>query len=181
MSCGGGEQSALPWNEIVGRQGVPVYRVRVPVEWERTAQKASTDTTQPIAEFFIEGEVRVVVHNFPGMAIPPGAQIARWKGQFEKLDPAEMHVQGEAWGGFSGLAFTATGLKNGKKLGVLGWAMQLAPEHTRVLSLRPDTEDLRADYTIKAVGPEVLLQKHQREIVQFAHSFELIREVANPL
>lgn len=29
-------------------------------------------------------EAKVVIHNFPGMPIPPEAQVARWKGQYPK-------------------------------------------------------------------------------------------------
>ena len=122
-----------------------------------------------------------MVHNFPGMdPIPPGAQVARWKKQFEQLDPTLVMTQREAWGGFAGLFLRAKGIQKGERIGMLAWAMQLAPEHKRFLEIRPGTEDARADYTLKAVGPEQILERHAGDITRFAHSFELIQDIPSP-
>lgn len=66
---------------------------------------------------------------------------------------------------------------------VLGWSLQLSPEHYRMLSHPSSAENedkyqqMRADVTIKAVGPKALTEKHRTKIMAFARSFELIEEI----
>lgn len=70
---------------------------------------------------------------------------------------------------------------------VLGWAMQLAPQHLQFLQTpRNEAEasryrQMRASITIKAVGPQDLMDYHRKTIVAFAKSFELIDELPSQL
>jgi len=167
-----------PWQEISGREGLiirtPLYRARVPLDWKRVDPKGSiVDTTLPIVEYWIENEVHITVHNFPSERleerIPPMAQVARWRRQIGDLVPEEEMVKPVSHGGFAGYSFEAPG--------VMGWALQLDQEHYRVLSQRNSDPQMKADVTIKVVGPPHLCQIHRRDIIDFANSFELIQEI----
>jgi hypothetical protein len=168
-----------------GRQ--PLYRARVPAGWLRqdTPEGESiADTTKSLCSFTITeaGEtIHITIHNFPTNQmeerIPPLAQVARWRRQvpqatFEKLQP-------QAYGGFSGICVELCDTDRA----MLAWSMQLAPEHYQQLIVdgtpehRHNHKQMRSDYTIKAVGPVDLMQRHKKEIVRFARSFELIEEI----
>lgn len=197
ISYGAAELHSSTLQEIMGRQEggnrFPVYRIQVPDEWiRRDPLPADTllDTTKALCEFIILDEtqtVRIAIHNFPSMKledrIPSTAQVARWQRQFEPLDPVESNVIPQAFSGYSGLLFSGTGRINEKATSTLAWALQLAPEHYRTLSLpkTPEEESLfkqmRADVTIKAIGPKHLMEKYKQTIVIFARSFELILEI----
>jgi hypothetical protein len=76
---------------------------------------------------------------------------------------------------------------NDREEGMLGWAMQLAPEHyatltaakNKALQLEESEEinQMRADFTIKATGPKPLIKLHKDAINNFARSFELINSI----
>ena len=187
--------TSFRWQSIHGRNADKefVYRVKTPFEWTRRdplPTESLADTTKPLCEFFIcEGlhKIRITIHNFPSNhlkeRIPPSAQIARWQHQFQTLNPEECSVIPQAFSGFSGLLFQGTGMMNGALTTVLGWSMQLAPEHYQTLYY-PETSDekkryeqMRADFTIKVVGPEELMKKHSRTLMAFARSFELIEDI----
>lgn len=196
-----GEQAATAWQEINGRdEGVasqidrtPIYRVKVPTHWTRKdpeKELSIQDTTKSLCEFYIHENnesIRITVHNFPTNnieeRIPPGAQISRWKRQFEHLDPTSVSIVPKAYGGFSGFLFEGTGTKEGSPITMLGWSMQLAPELYRQLSLSqsvyqtPQYTQMRADYTIKAIGSPEKVARHKKAIRDFAHSFELIQPI----
>lgn len=177
-----------------------VYRSKVPLAWHRSdpQQNASiADTTKPLCEFAIEEGseiVRITIHNFPTIIteerIPPGAQVARWKRQFTELDVTTVAVTPQSYGGFAGLFFEGTGMLGGENKTVMAWAMQLAPGHYSTLSYLANTCDsvqerehlkqVRSDYTIKAVGPKTLMEKHRHSLIAFARSFELIDEIPHP-
>lgn len=191
------------WQEINGRnrdeqhlERSAVYRAKVPSGWVRhnsAPHESIVDTTKSLCEFRIAGdggqEIRVTIHNFPAKQIaeriPPMAQVARWQRQFTRLDLS--NVLAQAYGGFAGMLFEGTGEMGGEQISVLGWSMQLAPEHYYALSgllAYTQTEEesvaveqMRADYTIKVVGPQSLVDQHKDEIIAFAHSFELIQEL----
>lgn len=183
------------WQQFAGRDDGTslarplLYRAKVPLTWQRqdpASTESIADTTKAICTFYIpEGEqtIRLTLHTFPiGESyprIPPQAQIARWKTQFDELDALTTTVQSEAHGGFSGLFFEGQGLIQGQATKVLGWSMQLAIGYERQLNLEKYTLDRtkKADYTIKAQGPIELINKHRTEIVTFAQSFELIDEL----
>lgn len=189
----------LSWQLITGRddgqsQERPLlYRALVPSSWIRQdppAAESIADTTKSICEFFIhenEQTVRLTFHTFPiadhHMRIPPQAQIARWKRQFEELDLIATYTQPDSHGGFSGLYFEGEGILQGKPLKVIGWSMQLASAYERQLSQGREPLDRmkRADYTIKTSGPPDLMNKYRPAIVAFAGSFELIDELPSPL
>lgn len=174
-----------------------VYRSKAPLTWQRCdpQQNASiADTTKPLCEFVIKDGteiVRITIHNFPTIKaeerIPPGAQVARWKRQFTELDPTSVTVSPQSYGGFAGLFFEGSGMLSGEQKTVMAWSMQLAPEHYSTLSYLIDTSDslqekehlkqVRSDYTIKAVGPTPLMEKHRHSLIVFARSFELIDEI----
>lgn len=175
-----------------------LYRAKVPESWRRLDPKSSTsivDTTKPLCEFIIEekdkADIRITVHNFPSEGpedrIPPNAQVARWKRQFTDLDLTTASLLPQSYGGFSGLLFTGTGRLANEFVTMMAWTMQIAPEHYSTLSFHmtlsqtPDQKhfwkQMRADYTIKALGPSTLMSKYRREIVAFAKSFELIQEI----
>lgn len=156
-----------------------IYRALAPQNWirlELDPASSIADSTKANCEFQIEeGEekIRITCHTFPileGKRIPPQAQIARWKRQLENLDQLSVHVTPNSHGGFSGLFFEG----EGNQVKVLGWSMQLGEVYLRQLGLE---KEKRADYTIKAVGPPSMIEKHRHEIIQFANSFELIDEL----
>ena len=164
------------WQEFTGREEDnhvrrPVYRAKVPHSWVRLDPSGSIeDTTKPNISFQIDEKVQLTVHSFPSMRIPPRAQVERWLGQ------AHGDVHEVSHGGFVGLCLRAPTL--------LAWSLQLDFEHDQILRLLASSkaeeahfEQMRADYTIKAVGPEALIEKHREEIELFAHSFELIQEI----
>lgn len=188
-SCTSNESSPLStastrWIEINDRNHQPLYRAKVPLGWNRQSPLSTdslSDTTKAIEEFTTaEGNLRIVIHNFPSDMledrIPPQAQINRWKQQFSFLNVEDVVVAPQARGGFSGLFFSASGVREGRPYSILAWSMQLAPEHYRQLCCR----QMRADYTIKAMGSPILIDKHREEIEAFASSFELIQEIPTP-
>ncbi len=199
IGCQSTPPNPIPhWQQFAGRDdGISLarpllYRANVPFTWQRqdpNSTESITDTTKAICTFYIpQGEqtIRLTIHTFPiGEAyprIPPQAQIARWKTQFDELDALATRIQPETRGGFSGLFFEGQGFIQGQASKVLGWSMQLAAVYERQLSLEKHTLDRvkRADYTIKAQGPIELVNQHRAEIVAFAQSFELIDELPIP-
>jgi hypothetical protein len=189
--------SLVEWQTICGRnsgdlQRTPLYRAKVPKTWIRqdpSPLESNEDTTKSICKFEIyEGSqvITVTIHNFPSanmqQRIPPLAQIHRWKKQFDSLEPGTLIVTPQAYSGFIGLVLEGTGLLKGKRTSILAWAMQLAPEHYQnLLILSPDGENALqqelADFSIKAVGPADLMQRHKQSVLTFARSFELIDEL----
>lgn len=169
-----------------------LYRALVPSHWTRqdpSPEESIIDTTKANCAFTIHENdqlIRLTIHTFPilqdTMRIPPQAQIARWKGQFEELDLVATHTIPDAHGGFSGLFFEGEGILHGNDTKVIGWSMQLAPVYERQLNQGRDPLDQykRADYTIKANGPPDLMNKYRQEIMTFARSFELIDELPAP-
>lgn len=200
-SCSQQEPPASNFNvvEIAARddkspQTKPIiYRVKVPKNWTQqnpSADVSIVDTTKSITEFYITEEkekIRIAIHNFPSdsmdQRIPPQAQLSRWKKQFQSLDHTSVSVKPQAFGGYSGLLLEATGHLQGIKTSILGWSLQLAPEHYRALSYAiPPTlidryRQMRGDVTIKAVGPQQLMAKYRDEIISFARSFQLIDDI----
>lgn len=144
------------------------------------------DTTLANCEFVLEneeGKIRLTVHTFPfekrNLRIPPQAQIARWKQQFDEIDPLAVHIDEESRGGFSGLFFEAEGIIKEQPTMVMGWSMQIAEIFDRVLEQEKDPLDIwkRADYTIKATGPIQSMRAYRKDIIRFSNSFELIDEL----
>lgn len=186
-------QAPLTLHEIKGRERVAVYRARAPKEWIRhdpLPTDSLTDTTKNICEFLVRNDndlIRITIHNFPtepdNKLPPPAAQVARWQRQFQSLSATDSLVEPQTFNGYSGLFFKGVGELNKELITVLGWALRIAPEHNRTLSY-PPTKDLhslyqemRADITIKAVGPQSMMGTYEGEIIRFAHSFELIKEI----
>ena len=99
------------------------------------------------------------------------------------MNESTVVLKNQSFGGYSGLYFEATGLIQDKPTKVLGWSIQLAPEHFRALSYVPHKSlehrfrQMRGDVTIKAVGLPHLLQKNRDEIINFARSFQLIDDI----
>jgi len=174
--------------ELEGRlKGSAIYRAQIPPSWIRVPLESDAylhDTTLPIAIFTFDG-IHLTIHNFPTQkieeSVAPDMQAMRWQKQFDSLEAAKNAMTAVAHGGFAGLVFEASGVLKGQRRGVIGMAMQIAPQHYRALSLDPYRErrfrQMRADYTIKAVGPVESLEKHKEEIISFAESFELIDEI----
>jgi len=159
----------------------PIYHVNVPIGWKQkdlSDIKNKTDTKLPICEFSMDG-IRVTIHTFPSEhlndRIPPIAQVERWKKQFENLENFSTIPQ--AFSGFSGILFEGTGLLNKEQQSVMGWTMQLAHEHYRLLR---DPQQ-KADFTIKAVGPEDKIKTYKKEIIAFSRSFELVATIPEQL
>jgi len=180
--------------EIAGRETQePIYRMKMPDGWEHQQPTGSlTDTTKALAEFFLRtptGTIRLTFHNFPyerpEQDIPPVAQVTRWKRQFEHLDPSS--TDPKSFSGFIGFSFEGSGKLSGENKMMLGWAMQLAPQHVQFLQTpRNHVEasrfrQMRASITIKAVGPQELMAAHRKAIIAFAESFELIDELPSQL
>jgi hypothetical protein len=182
--------------EIKGRdeegKRLAVYRIRVPEEWIRhdpPPEESLVDTTKALCEFIIKDgnqHIRIAIHNFPSermdQRIPPAAQVARWQRQLSSFDPTDSSTVSQVFNGFVGLLFTGVGQLNGENTKILGWSLQIANEHYRALS-NPSTANaaryrqMRADVTIKAVGPRELMESHSQAITDFAQSFELIEEI----
>jgi hypothetical protein len=172
-----------------------IYRAKVPASWQRITPPPSEsifDSRKPLSEFLIRSEdenssLRLTLHNFPTNSIeqrvPPSAQICRWKRQFDYLDAVSINITPESRGGFAGLFFEASGIQNGIPMAVIGWSMQLTPEHYRTLahSTHEISTQMQSDYTLKAVGSPDSILKHKNSLIAFAHSFELIHEIPSPL
>lgn len=180
--------------EIEGRlQNAPLYRAKMPLGWELKPKNSNSriDTTQALAEFILhqrEESIRLTFHNFPvgrrDQEIPPSAQIARWKGQFSYLDLNRSHISFESFAGFVGYLFEGSGVLtetlDDKGESVLGWAMELAQEHKQHIQEAP-FQEMRASFTIKAVGPTHLMDKERASVMKFARSFELIEALPSEL
>jgi hypothetical protein len=200
-SCGQGEPIPLApshWQRIHARdEGDPIFRhplysAKVPDGWVRldpSSEESIADTTKSLCEFSITDEskkIRITVHNFPlelnQQRIPPIAQLNRWRGQFERLDPALTMISPQSHGGFVGLFLECQGILQGQPATLLGWSMQLAPEYHQSLEgvATPLSKHEKADYTIKATGDPDLMREHRQAIIAFANSLELIEEL-NPL
>lgn len=169
----------------------PLYRVKTPTNWIRRLplpEESLVDTTKSIADFFIYDDdqmIRIAIHNFSTETIeeriPPNAQVARWQTQFSSLDPEQTNVIPQAFSGFVGLRLTATGTLDEKEMTVIAWSLQLAPEHYQTLTLKESSHpERRADVTIKAAGPVTMMRRHDKDIIAFARSFELIEEIPSP-
>jgi len=184
------EKVASPsqWHAIVSRDNQTfVYRAYVPTDWTRQdpdPQTSLEDTKIPVCEFFItqgDERIRLTIHLFPYTSydsrVPPKAQIARWKKQFETFDALSSATTPCSHGGFYGLCFEGTGEQNSQPTKVLGWSMQLAQLYDQSLEFQGDALK-RADYTIKAVGPPSFMTQKQAQITAFAESFELIDELS---
>lgn len=173
----------------------PIYRARLPKGWITHSPSPSVslvDTTVPLCEIFIRengAEIRITIHNFPTDAMeertPVQAQIQRWKRQFDTIVPSSLALTPQAFSGFSGTLLELIGTIKGESKALLGWSMQIAPEHYRSLSYAFTAaqwlyqKQMRADFTIKAVGDPNLMQQYREEIIAFARSFELIHEIYN--
>lgn len=193
LSCSTAQKpkdSRVAWQEIAGRDEGnlrPVlYRAKVPLTWTRKdpdPELSNADTKLPICEFYCANdEIRITIHNFPNEAlkdrIPPFAQIARWKKQFSAIELPTILIVPQAFNGFVGYSFKATGLMNDESKAMLAWIMQLAKEHySNIVS----QSQMKSDFTIKAVGNPEVLQNTQNEIEGFARSFELIQEIPQRL
>lgn len=164
----------------------PLYTAKVPSDWIRkdpSPTDSIEDTMKPLTEFLIKENnetVRITIHNFPEQRIPPTAQIQRWKNQFIDLDPSKTHTTEESHNGFVGLRIETEGMYNQNPTKLIGWAMQLAPEYYDYLSNEDksfiEKQEL-ADYTIKAIGSPILIDKHRDAILNFGQSFGLIQEL----
>lgn len=200
FACSKNEQqtSSASWQRIYGRDENahgPLYQVKAPLKWIRCdpiLKESLHNTMEPLCEYKIndsEGDpIRISIHNFPSKhledRIPPSAQIARWKQQFDYLDPISVVITPQAFGGFSGFLFEGSGILKGKRTTVIGWSMQLTPELYRRLEQNDnfvDNDQMRSDYTIKAQGDPNLIAKYKQSIIAFGRSFELIRPItSNP-
>lgn len=198
-SCASQQATPSPRQKIHGRDSgddltrVPIYQARVPTHWIRqdpSSDDSIADTTKPLCTFLIQDDgqqVRITVHNFPftqaSSRVPPQAQIARWERQFNTIDRTRVTTTPFASAGFYGFCFMCTGKQGSQPTTVIAWSMQLAPEHEASLAVHtqlnplPHFKQMRADYTIKAVGPPDLISKHKKDITIFAQSFELIHEI----
>lgn len=170
-----------------------IYRFKVNPEWKLSLpdrRESIADTTKALAEIFIldgSQKIRIAIHNFPSdqmnERIPPLAQIARWKKQFQALMPQHVTITPQAFGGYQGYLMEATGLMHDTSTTVMGWSLQLPPEHYQSLNKAISRSEqikfrqMRGDVTIKAVGPKDLMHKHREEIVAFARSFQLIDDI----
>lgn len=130
----------------------PLYRLHVPDHWKRKAVELTTDTQKPIAEFQVEG-VRITVHNFPSIRIPPQAQVDRWN----KQSNAEV-IENQSFAGFQGLFF--------ENNTTLAWALEWG-------ACRRQPKEIFSDVTFKAVGA---VGQFREEIIKSARSFEVIED-----
>lgn len=167
-ACSSNEPEAKRIEQISGRETPALYRIEVPLHWQRIEISNVSDTKNALAEFRLQ-EIRVTIHNFPGTKIPPQAQVERWKNQF----PSQNYLTPQAFSGFQGLLLEAGGQMHGASTKVLAWALELPPVHQRMVR---NTEKA-ADISIKATGPAALIEKYHDEIYTTARTFELIDEI----
>lgn len=166
---------------------LPLYQANVPDHWIRKdpdPKDSLADTMKPLCEYTIhEGNesVRITIHNFPVESIhqrvSPNAQINRWCGQFDNWDPTATNIVAYSHDGFIGLFLECQGTMHNQSVKMLGCSMQLAPELFQNLPTKKEAKQMGSDYTIKALGPPWLVDKHFDEIYDFANSFRLIEEL----
>jgi len=194
ISCEKTPDSKPNWEEIGGRDEAdlsgaliryPVYRAKVPKKWLRKDPapfESNFDSTKPLCEFFLDA-IRITVHNFPNEKIPPFAQIERWKRQLQPYLPESISILPESQGGFFGFQLEGEGIFKKNPVKMFAWAMQMDPELSQNLETQTNSplgsyyKQMKASYTIKAVGPPEQMEAHKEEIVLFARSFELIQEI----
>lgn len=165
------EEEKSPWKMIASRdKATPIYRSKIASLWseEKLPPDELRDTTKPNAKFTLS-QIVLTIHNFPSdeleKRIPPQAQVSRWKRQFEK----NPQLSPKSHGGFIGLLYEG----QNEELAVMALAMQLDTEHYLKLTDR----EMRADYTIKAVGPKSEIEKYRSEILKIMNNFELTEEI----
>lgn len=187
-SCQSQPSAPLQTTIILGRSDShtlstrePIYRLQTPTDWKLTqpSETASLiDTTEPLLTL-THNDVTITFHNFPvktiQQRIAPAAQIARWKKQFEQLEPTSVHLNSFSTAGFVGIQFEGTGVQKGIPVSVHAWSMQLTPELFQKLP-EGAIQD-KADWTLKAVGPPDQLELLQEDLQTIAKSVELIREI----
>lgn len=168
LSCERSEQILhFPNTQISGRQDSPLYQLYIPPNWQVITPQTTdyqTDTKLPLVEIS-KDSIKIAIHNFPAIPIPPAAQVNRWKQQIG-ASAYKAEVTPQAWGGFEGLEFTAPGVR--------AWAMELAYEHERSLLWDDTQTEKKAPYTIKITGNEEDLRAEEDEILRIVQSFELI-------
>ncbi|MCB1136503.1 MAG: hypothetical protein KDK78_09560, partial [Chlamydiia bacterium] len=168
----------------------PVYHVRVPETWRREdppTNQSNSDTTLPIATFFVGDSIEIHIHNFPAQTldtrIPPGAQVGRWQRQLVTAAQSPAKTSPIAQAGYWGLYFEGTGQLKGAERTVYAWAFQLGQEQFHALELPGDAgaqhffRQMRGDVTIKAVGAPEEMASQREAIHRFASSFQLIQEI----
>ncbi len=186
------------WEKIQGRgDGDAVYRIRVPRSWKRmpaSEEAYAGYKEQANAAFYIKGEgetIRVAIYTFPSKTLEErmtvDAQVLRWRRQFNVLEPDTIIIIPQSYGGFAGVFLAAEGTLEGygifEKM-MLGWAMNIDTEFYHVLSEIKGSEEeenyayqMRADYTIEAIGGKDLMEKHKKDIIESARTFELIKDI----
>ncbi len=165
------------WQEISGREPerIPLYRVKIPAEWQRLKEDESLiDTRNALCSFVLDG-IKITIHNFPvetlESRIPPKAQAQRWSQQIEHLETESTSPQ--SFSGYQGLFFEGIGAHSA----VLGWSLQVGIENYNNLLHSHFPQQVRSDITIKASGPREQIKNHRNEISKIARSFELIHEI----
>lgn len=176
LGCKEKEQSSsFRWVDVSGRdeERSPLYRLKVEEGWRvqfPEKNKSIQSTMEPLVTLQIE-HITLTIHNFPydeeSQRIPPRAQIERWKRQLGTS--VAFTTTPVAFSGFSGLFLEAEGIVSEKPVTYLAWAMNLGR--------RTEEKEMQADFTIKAVGTPVEMEKHRKSIIEMASSFELIREI----
>lgn len=157
-------------NTVIDGRHVPsLYHIYVPANWQVYYPQSSDyqiDTRLPLVEIAY-ASIKIAIHNFPGIEIPPQAQVERWQKQLKDLAASSIEIMPTAWSGYEGLKLTSPQ--------VMAWAMQLAIEHERVLWQEVDPQKERgASFTIKVTGLAEDLAKEQETIEAIALSFEPI-------
>lgn len=168
-SCSNNEPHAShPIHSIAGRLSLNLlYQTQVPENWILQQESDDKkDTRVPLAAWK-KGSVVITFHNFsPELAIPPGAQVQRWKNQLKGI--IEEETTSTAHGGFGGFRWEAYSPDQG----VIAYAMQM--NNTLKQKLRSEG---RADWTLKAVGPPEEIQDLADEIDLIASHLELIESI----
>lgn len=166
MGCSEERPKQTLLKEIHGRNEAHLYQIQVPLGWESKGPEElyRVDTKLALSEFMLDS-IRIAIHNFPDR-IPPGAQIERWKKQFTTLE--ESTIIPQSFSGYAGYLFEGIGELKGEKVMMLAWTMQ--PGKT----LKGESN---SDITIKATGPENVMNDLKESIITFARSFELQQEI----
>lgn len=188
-SCENKSDQQLKIIEVKGRSDiaqlspkVETYRMMVPEGWEIQLpgeEDPLLDTTKPLLTLHSQ-DVTIVFHNFPAehleQRVPPMAQVARWKKQFDSISELSVQIHPFSVAGFTGFQFEAVGVQKNTPVKVIAWSMQLTPELFQRLPGHASQQ--KGDWTLKAVGPPDQVEWIQEDLTRLASSIELVEGIS---
>lgn len=190
VSCETTDQWEYQTLAIPGRNGQLIYEIDFPKNWGAsiTNNESIDDTTLSLCHLILNEnneKITLAIHNFPTKSIddriPIKAQILRWINQLEQNEEIKNDEKNESFGGFCGIKYQGVGKIKGIKQKMIAWAMELPEETYHQLNFSSHSKEkllqMRSNYTLKVLGPEALVNKHQQTIEKIARSFRLIDDL----